>query len=226
MSGIRVLIADDHAVFREGIRFLLQAHADIEVVGEASDGREAVDKARELSPDVVVMDISMPNCSGIEAIAQLRRMQLKSRVLVLSMFDDQSYLRAAIAAGAAGYLPKRAAARQLIEAIREVAQHRSFIAVALHDGSLQRVMDEENNVEVPAATRLTEREQEVLDLIAYGFTHAEIAERLALSIKTVDTYRQRIGQKLGLRTRAELVRFAIETDRLSSARLPTLGSKG
>jgi DNA-binding NarL/FixJ family response regulator len=211
----RVLIADDHAVFREGLRVLLQAQPDLVVVGEASDGEEAVRKAEQLTPDVIVMDLTMPRCGGIEAINRLRRAQIKARVLVLSMHDDQTYLRAALAAGAAGYVPKRAAAKQLLDAIREVAQHRSFIAVALDDGTLQRVLDEGAARDDAPMNRLTDREQEVLELVAQGYTHAEIAERLQLSIKTVDTYRQRVGQKLGLRTRAELVRFAIETGALS-----------
>jgi DNA-binding NarL/FixJ family response regulator len=214
----RVLIADDHAVFREGLRVLLQAQPDLVVVGEASDGEEAVRKAEQLTPDVIVMDLTMPRCGGIEAINRLRRAQIKARVLVLSMHDDQTYLRAALAAGAAGYVPKRAAAKQLLDAIREVAQHRSFIAVALDDGTLQRVLDEGAARDDAPMNRLTDREQEVLELVAQGYTHAEIAERLQLSIKTVDTYRQRVGQKLGLRTRAELVRFAIETGALSITR--------
>ena len=218
MAEIRVLISDDHAVFREGLRVLLQAQPDMVVVGEANDGEEATRKAELLSPDVIVMDLSMPRCGGIEAINRLRRMQVKARVLVLSMHDDQTYLRAALAAGAAGYIPKRAAAKQLLDAIREVAHHRSFIAVALDDGTLQRLVDEGAQREDVPMSRLTEREQEVLELVAQGYTHAEIAERLELSIKTVDTYRQRVGQKLGLRTRAELVRFAIETGVLSVAR--------
>jgi two-component system, NarL family, response regulator NreC len=218
MAEIRVLITDDHAVFREGLRVLLQAQPDMAVVGEASDGEEATRKAELLNPDVIVMDLSMPRCGGIEAINRLRRLQVKARVLVLSMHDDQTYLRAALAAGAAGYIPKRAAAKQLLDAIREVAHHRSFIAVALDDGTLQRLVDEGAQRDDVPMSRLTEREQEVLELVAQGYTHAEIAERLELSIKTVDTYRQRVGQKLGLRTRAELVRFAIETGALSVAR--------
>ena len=220
MAEIRVLITDDHAVFREGLRVLLQAQPDMVVVGEANDGEEAARKAELLNPDVIVMDLSMPRCGGIEAINRLRRMQVKARVLVLSMHDDQTYLRAALAAGAAGYIPKRAAGKQLLDAIREVAHHRSFIAVALDDGTLQRLVDEGAQRDEVPMSRLTEREQEVLELVAQGYTHAEIAERLELSIKTVDTYRQRVGQKLGLRTRAELVRFAIETGVLSVARAP------
>ena len=159
MAEIRVLITDDHAVFREGLRVLLQAQPDMVVVGEASDGEEATRKAEALGPDVIVMDLSMPRCGGIEAINRLRKAQVKARVLVLSMHDDQTYLRAALAAGAAGYIPKRAAGKQLLDAIREVAHHRSFIAVALDDGTLQRVVDEGNPREDVPMSRLTDREQ-------------------------------------------------------------------
>ncbi|MDH5670950.1 MAG: response regulator transcription factor [Myxococcales bacterium] len=220
MATIRILIADDHAVFRDGLRTLIEGQRDMSVVAEASDGEQAARLARELRPDVAVMDLSMPRCGGVEAITRMRRWKLPTRALVLSMYDDATYVRAALAAGAAGYLPKRVASRQLIEAIRQVHRHHSYIVVALNDGSLQQLVADPASVDQGPMARLTEREFEVLELVARGHTHAEIAERLQLSTKTIDTYRQRVGQKLGLRTRAELVRFAIETGVLAPLRPP------
>ncbi|MEY4582754.1 MAG: hypothetical protein RL701_7457, partial [Pseudomonadota bacterium] len=157
---------------------------------------------------------------GIEAIARMRRWKLRSRALVLSMFDDQTYLRAALAAGASGYVPKRAAGKQLLEAVRQISQNHSYIAVSLSDGSLEQLVSSPETMPTSPFSCLTDREHEVLELLAQGHTHSEIGQRLQLSSKTIDTYRQRVNQKLGLRTRADLVRFAIETGLLTPLRPP------
>ncbi|MDW8308037.1 MAG: response regulator transcription factor [Verrucomicrobiales bacterium] len=202
MSRIRVLIADDHALVREGLRALLDAQPDLEVVGEAQDGVSAVTQSLHLKPDVVVMDLAMPGRSGIKAIEDLRQASPATRVVVLTMHDDEAYVRLARLAGAQGFVLKRSLATELIRAIR-----------AVHAGQTHFP-----EVELPAprqrggspAELLTEREREVLRLIAHGHTTAAIAARLHISEKTVETHRAHIAEKLGLRTRADLVHFAIE----------------
>ena len=211
MSVIRVLIADDHAVLREGLAALIDGQSDMEIVAEAADGVEAIEKASLLKPDVVVLDISMPRCGGIRAIDQIREGSPASRILILTMHDDQTYLRAALAAGAAGYVVKRTAGKQLLAAIREVREGRSYINVTLSPETLQGVVHEKASEDSTSGMALSAREMEVLKLVARGFTNKQIAEQLEVAKKTVDTYRARVAEKLNLHTRADLVRYALET---------------
>lgn len=207
-TKIRVLLADDHAVLRAGLRALLNAEPDIVVVGEAEDGTRAVEQAEALLPDVIVMDIQMPHLSGLDATRALRSKNIPSKVLILTMHAESQYLLPLLEAGGAGYVLKSAADTELIEAIRTVQRGGVFLYPAatklLVDGYRDRSAREEDTFD-----GLTEREREVLKLVAEGYSGTEIAERLAISPKTVDTYRERIMQKLGIRHRYELVRYAL-----------------
>jgi two-component system response regulator NreC len=213
-TKIRVVLADDHAVLRAGLRALLNAEPDIEVVGEAQDGAAAVDAARAVQPDVIVMDIQMPRMSGLEATRAIRASGLKSKVLILTMHAESQYLLPLLEAGGSGYVLKAGADTELIEAIRTVHRGEVFLYPAatklLVDGYLDRSRDEEPH------DGLTEREREVLKLVAEGYSGTEIAEQLVISPKTVDTYRERIMQKLGLRHRYELVRYALRKGMLKA----------
>jgi DNA-binding NarL/FixJ family response regulator len=180
---------------------LLNAQADMEVVGEATDCRQAVCQARLLTPDIVTLDLALPG-GGIAALEQIRRECPHTRILVLTGRDDPVCLRAALAAGGSGYLVKTATEEELYAAIRAVHRGRTFVNSQLTIGPVAG--------ELPPPTGLSRREREVLDLVAHGYSNQEVASRLFLSVKTVETYRARIGDKLGLRTRAELVRYALE----------------
>jgi len=203
------LIADDHAVLRAGLRMLLDAELDIEVVGEAGDGMEAVERARRLIPDIVLLDVTMPRQGGLEVIQQIRAISPNTQVLILTMHDDEGYLREALAEGGSGYVLKRAADIELLTAIRTVYQGGTYLHAA-HTRILF-----ENNTAHPShqettETKLSPRETQVLRLIARGYTNQQAADMLYLSIKTVETYRGRLMAKLGLHNRAELVRCALE----------------
>ena len=208
-SGIRVLIAEDHAVVREGIRMILDAQPDIVVVGEATDGDEAVLLARQLRPDVVVMDISMPRRSGVEATREIKRVVPPTQVLILTMHEDEAYIFELLALGASGYVLKRAAVTDLVDAVRAVARGEVF----LHPPVARRVLQDHldgmraGEAEEPS-DGLTEREREILVLIAEGMTNAEIARRLGISVKTVQMHRTHIMDKLDLHDRGLLVRYA------------------
>ena len=212
MYKIRIVIADDHTILRAGLSSLLSAQPDMEVVGEAVDGEEAVAQALATEPDVLLLDISMPNSGGIQAISRIREASEGTRVLILTMHDDQAYLRSALAAGGSGYLVKRAADTELLAAIRTVHQGRSYIDVSLDEGALRPVHlgDGAGKGNAQPLSILSERERQVLEFVALGYTHKEVAERLSVSVKTVETYRGRLSDKLGLRSRAELVRYAID----------------
>lgn len=215
---IRVLLADDHAVLRAGLRMLINAQPDMEVAGEASSGEEALRLARELTPDLVLMDISMPGAGGIEATAQIRRDCPKVRVLALTMHDDPAYLRSVLAAGGSGYVLKRAADTELLSAIRITHRGETYLAPSLAGAVVQEVLGrkaKKGEGDVPGDT-LSEREREVLRLVAQGHTNQQVADRLALSVKTVETYRARLMEKLGLKSRADLVRYALSTGLLTS----------
>jgi len=213
MKPIRVLIADDHAVLRAGLRLLINAQPDMEVVGEAADGAEAVAQARALQPQVLTLDLAMPGNSGVDTITQLRRECPHTRVLVLTMHDDPAYLRAVLAAGGSGYVVKTAADTELLSAIRAVHQGRTFVNLSLTDSVVQTVVGSPPG---SALEVLSAREREVVTLLAQGFTNQEAADRLFLSVKTVETYRARLMSKLGLASRADLVRYALETGLLGS----------
>ena len=222
MDTIRVMIADDHAILRAGLRSLLALQEDMELTAEAIDGQDAVNKAEQNKPDVLLMDITMPGMNGIEALKHVRKVSPESRVLILTMHDDHAYLRSVLAAGGSGYLVKRAADTELLAAIRTVHQGRSYIDVGLENNQLQAVLDNEEQESTDAGGRsldtLSERERQVLELVALGYTHKEVGEELSVSVKTVETYRSRLSEKLGLRSRAELVKFALDRGLLDTSR--------
>ena len=208
---IRVLVADDHAILRSGLRLLIQGQPDLEVVGEAGDFGEVIRLAGILSPDVITLDLGMPGGSGLAAIERLRAVAPSVKIVVLTMHDDPAYVRSALAAGAVGYLAKSAADAALIGAIRAVHRGRVFIDVegGAPGSSLLAPSSGEAGAQAPIAT-LSAREREVLVLVAQGHTNQAIADRLRLSVKTVESYRSRLMQKLGLTNRAELTRLAME----------------
>ncbi|RMH19188.1 MAG: DNA-binding response regulator [Acidobacteria bacterium] len=218
---IRVLLVDDHAILRAGLSLLIRSQPGMEVVGEAEDAATAVRLAGDLKPDIVVLDISMPGESGLEAIGKLIDAAPGCRVLVLTMHDDYAYLRAAMAAGTSGYVVKSAADEELIEAIRRLHQGRTFISVSLdHDSEVEAASTPVQGGERHLVPELSPREAEALEYVAYGYTSQQIADRLGLSVKTVDGYRARLSEKLGLRSRAELVRYALEKGILDRHRPP------
>lgn len=206
----RILLADDHAVLRSGLRLLIDSQPDFTVVGEAGDGAEALVKARELKPDLIVLDLNMPGLDGLGALPLLRKDNPQTRVLILTMHDDGNYLQEALRAGAAGYVLKRAADAELLMAIRAVMRGETYVHSAMTGKLLQNVMPEAapHEQDNPWKT-LSDREHDVLRLVALGYTNAEIAETLFLSVKTVETYRARGMEKLNLQTRAQLVKSAL-----------------
>jgi two-component system response regulator NreC len=206
---IRVFLCDDHAVLRAGLKALLAAEPGLAVVGEAGDGASGVEQVVDLRPDVALLDITMPELDGLEATRRLHRRAPDVRVLILTMHDDPEYLFQALEAGASGYVLKRAAESDLVAAIRTVVADRAFLAPAAQRKLVADYLERRARGEVlPPVERLTPREEEVLALLARGHTNQEIAERLVISIKTVETHRAHILDKLGLRKRAELVRYA------------------
>ncbi len=214
---IRLLLADDHGVLRAGLRTLLNAEPDMEVVGEASDGREAIQKAAELHPDVVLMDISMPMMNGLEATRHIKRSEAAAKVLLLTMHDNEEYLVRALEAGVSGYLPKSAADTDLVSAIRAVDRGDAFLYPTAAKKLIREYLDlVGGGEEVEQLDRLTDREQEVLKLVAEGYTNQEMAYMLVVSVKTVETHRAHITEKLGFRSRAELVRYALSKGMLEA----------
>jgi len=213
---IRVVVADDHALVRDGLRLLMGNEPDLEIVGEASDGEEAIRLAEKLQPDLVLMDLTMPKKGGVQAIEEIKRSSPKVRVLVLTMHDDQAYLRSVLAAGGDGYFVKQAAHTELISAIRTVMRGRSYIGVSL-GGGLQQIADPQPSPSGRVgAQKLSGRELEVLTALAHGFTNSQIAKRMGVSVKSVETYRARLSDKLGFRHRADLVRYALEAGLLGA----------
>ena len=203
----RVLIVDDHAVVRSGLRLLLDAEEDIEVVGEAGNVRDAVFEARAAKPDVILMDVVMPGESGIEGAPKVLHEAPEARVLVLSMQDDPRYVREAFAAGAAGYVLKEAADAEVVQAVREVARGGRYVDPALGAKLAAAEVEQRRRAEEDP---LSDREREILRLLALGHTNQEIAKMLYISVRTAETHRAHIMQKLRLQTRAELVRFALQ----------------
>ncbi len=215
MKPIRIFLADDHAVLRAGLKALLNGEPDMTVIGEAEDGESCVRQAVALRPDIVLLDINMPRCNGLEALAQLRSEAPDSRVLVLTMHDDASYLRQVLAAGGAGYVLKQAASEELLSAIRAVQDGGLYLhprhTKVLLEGTLERERSQAaGQGEQDRLALLSERERQVLKLVALGYRNSEIADMLYLSVKTVETYKARLMEKLNLRSRAALVRFALE----------------
>ena len=218
---IRILVADDHAILRSGLRMLINTQSDMEVVGEAVDGEDAIRRVGELDPDIVLLDLSMPGMGGIRALEVIRERYPRTRVLVLTMHDEYAYVRSVLAAGGAGFVVKRVDDAELLSAIRTVSQGRSYIDVSLAStGSLEEIVN-------PKAgdrdggwrdVRLSQREREVLTSVAHGYTNQQIADSLGLSVKTVETYRARVAEKVGLKNRADLVRYALDAGLLAPER--------
>jgi len=208
---IRIVLADDHTLLRRGLRALLSSQGDIEVVGEAGDGAEAVRACQRLKPDVIVMDISMPGTDGLQATAQIRELGLETRVLILTMHNEEDYLLKVLEAGGAGYVLKQSADTELVHAIRAVHRGEAFLYPSGVRMLLQSYLKGPKlpETEIQPRPALSEREQEVLRLTAEGYSNQEIGKQLYISPKTVDTYRQRIMEKLGLHHRSELVRYAL-----------------
>ncbi len=208
MSKIKILLADDHAMFREGIRALLQSYEDMEIVGEATDGRVCLEKVAQLAPDIVLMDIAMPNMGGLEATRRIHKDFPSVKVLVLTQYQDSEYVLSMLRVGAKGFIAKTATASELANAIRAIYRGESYLfpsaATAVLESYLSVVDGEKTEYE-----RLTEREREVLQLVAEGRTNQEIADKLFISIKTVLRHRTSIMEKLGFHNRTELIKYAI-----------------
>ena len=213
MTPIRLLVADDHVVLRAGLRMLLDVQHDITVAGEAGDGAEVLRKARELQPDVVLMDLTMPGPPSGDVIREVLRACPQTRVLVLTMHDDPAYLASAMAAGAAGYVVKKVADSELLSAIRAVHAGRTFVDLTQSLDTAPRAAPTAAKAERPKD--LSRRESEVLRLLAQGYSNQQIATQIKVSVKTVETHRTRLSEKLGLKGRAELYRFAVESGLLN-----------
>ena len=209
MASISVLIADDHAVLRDGLRALLSLYDDIEVVGEAADGVETVEQVERLRPDVVLMDIAMPRLGGLEATLELRQRKIPTRVLILTQHENKEYIYPILKAGAAGYLLKKAAGTELVSAIRAVHAGESYLYPPVAKAVVEQYVEGGPGEAVSAYDRLTDREKEVLKLIAEGRSNKEIADLLVLSVKTVMGHRAHLMEKLDLHSRTDLVKFAI-----------------
>jgi two-component system response regulator NreC len=209
LSKLRIFIADDHAVLRDGLKALVNAEPDMEVVGEADNGRLAWQRAKQLQPDVVVMDVSMPEMSGAQATQRLKESCPNIKVLALTAHEDKAYLRHLLAAGASGFVLKRAATEDLIQAIHAVAQQDNYIDPRLAGKVLTGLIGQPAPKEGSQDPELSEREAEVLRLIAWGYSNKEIAAQLNISVKTVETYKGRLTEKLQLRSRTQIVRYAV-----------------
>jgi two-component system, NarL family, response regulator NreC len=208
-APIRIVLADDHAVLRAGLRALLNQEDDFRVVGEANSGLEVVDLAEKLQPDLILLDLSMSGLNGLNALPMLRQVAPRSRILILTMHDDPQYLRQAVKTGAAGYVLKKAADEELLAAMRAVMRGDVYVHPSMTRALLDDILPAQRENDEDIWNSLSEREQQVLNLVALGHTSMEIAQQLNLSPKTVETYRARGMEKLGLKTRAALVRFAL-----------------
>jgi two-component system, NarL family, response regulator NreC len=209
MKKLRVLLADDHKIVRDGLRLLIDSQPDMRVVGEAATGKEVLLKARELKPDVVVMDLSMPELNGLQATQRLRTEQPEAKVVALTAHEDESYLGQLCKAGAAGYVLKRSAGDELVQAISTVAKGGVHFDATLASRALARQNPASAGARPMPAGELSDREKEVLTRLAWGYSNKEIASELGLSVKTVETYKVRVAEKAGLRSRTEMVRFAL-----------------
>jgi two-component system response regulator NreC len=211
MKKVRLLVADDHKIFRQGIKKLLEEEPDLQVVGESADGRETVKKATELKPDVILMDIAMANLNGLEATKQIKKVLPETKVIMLTMHKNEEYVLQSFQAGASGYILKEGAVEELVSAIRSIYQDKSFlsptVSKTLVDAYLRKM--ETGKTETPFDL-LTDREREVLQLIAEGYTNREVAKQLFISVKTVEAHRAHIMQKLNIHDIAKLVKYAIQ----------------
>lgn len=210
-----MLIADDHAILRAGLRMLIDAQPDMAVVGEVQNGKDAITLSRKLRPDVVLLDITMPEGGGLHAISEILKSGDSVRVLLLTMHEEPAYLRTALAAGASGYVLKKSVDAALLSAIRAVSRGRTYVDSELAAALLRPGLQERSPDDKEPSFVLSERELQVLKLVAEGFSSREIAEQIFVGTKTVETYRGRFAEKLGLKSRADIVRYALEVGLLS-----------
>lgn len=209
MSEITLVLVDDHIMVRSGLRMLLELQNDMRIVGEAENGAEAVRKVMSHKPDVVLMDVQMPDMNGIEATREIKKIMPETAVLALTIYEDDQYFFEMLKAGASGYVPKRAAPDDLVKAIRTVARGDVFLFPTLATRLVQDFVNRQDTEMPPVCDEITSREQEVLTLIAEGLTNAAVGEQLGISVKTVDRHRENIMQKLNMHNRVELVKYAI-----------------
>jgi DNA-binding NarL/FixJ family response regulator len=208
---IRILLADDHKILREGLSAILAKKSDLDVVGHAADGQEAVQKARQLQPDAVVMDINMPTLDGIQATRQIRAQNDRIEVVILSIYATKEHVFQALHAGAKGYLLKETAGLEVVDAIRSIHAGRRYLCEKISDLMIEDYLDQRTrSPDSSPLDELSHREREILPLIVDGYSSAEIAERLHLAVSTVSTYRSRLMKKLGIKDVPELVKFAME----------------
>ncbi|MGE5892948.1 MAG: response regulator [bacterium] len=211
MAKIRVLIADDHALVREGIAAFLKLCDDIEVIAEASDGIETLQKAKKFRPDIILMDVNMPKLGGLEATLEIKKTNPEIKILVLTQYEDKEYISRFLKAGVSGYLLKKAVGSDLITALRSVSRGEVYLHPSITSGIVAGYLDIEKKPETETLyEKLTDREKQVLKLIAEGYTHKEAADMLNISIKTVIAHQTNISEKLGIHTRAGLIKFAIQ----------------
>ncbi|MFO7585076.1 MAG: response regulator transcription factor [Anaerolineales bacterium] len=206
----KILLADDHAVLRSGLKLLLESQPDLQVVGEAASGLEALQLAGQLQPDLVLLDLSMPGLNGLDALPTLRKTAPAAKILILTMHDDPQYLRTALKLGASGYVLKKAADQELLAAVQSVLRGGVYVHPSMTRILLEDVLADSNGTDADAWDTLSEREKSVLKMVALGYTGSEIGESLNVSPKTVDTYRMRGMEKLNLSSRAALVRYALK----------------
>lgn len=218
-SKIQVLIADDHAILRSGLRMLIDSQPDMTVVAEAQNGNEAIRMSQKAGPDVVILDITMPERGGLHAISEILKNNPSVHILLLTMHEEPAYLRTALAAGASGYVLKKSVDADLLSAIRAVNRGRTYVDSELAAGLLRDALPNRNQDGRRSAEVLSEREFQVLKLVAEGFSSREIAEQILVSTKTVETYRGRFAEKLGLESRADIVRYALDVGLLSPEKL-------
>ncbi|MBM3270014.1 MAG: response regulator transcription factor [Candidatus Sericytochromatia bacterium] len=209
VQKVRVLLADDHTILRSGLRMLLESNPAIEVIGEAADGVEAIKQARELGPDLVIMDVTMPRIDGLAATTEIKRVLPTTKILILSMNEGDEFLFKALKAGGSGYVYKRAAEAELHNAIKEVMRGGTYVREAMQQRLVQDALERWEHGDNRPVEELTPREKEVLALIASGLTNQEIADKLVISVRTVETHRSHIIDKLGIRKRSELVNYAL-----------------
>ena len=210
MANLRILITDDHAIVREGLKAVLGGHADIEVIGEAANGEEAVNKTVELKPDIVLMDITMPGMNGLEATRRIKKQNPEARILVLTMHEEDDYFYRILEAGASGYFIKGGSFTELVTAVRAVGNGDVFIYPTMAKKLLSNYLEGvKSGQEIEGYKKLTEREKEILKLVAEGRTNQEIAELLFISPTTVQTHRSHMMAKLSLHNRSDLIRYAI-----------------
>jgi two-component system, NarL family, response regulator NreC len=205
-----IVLADDHHVVRQGLRALLEAEPDFHIVGEAADGREVAQLVERLQPEVLVLDLMMPGLSGLEVTRQVRQRSPQTRVVILSMYADEAYVLEALRNGAAGYVLKKSTADELVRAMREVTTGRRYLSPPLSEKDIETLMKEADESKQDPYELLTSREREVLHLIAEGHTNAEVAAMLVISPRTVEFHRANLMRKLGMRTQADLIRYALQ----------------